>query len=156
IVVANQLDFSIGVFMGYGDGTFDKQKTFSTGFYSFPSAVVFGDFNNDNQSDIVVSNSGTNNFQVFLIQYSADFTSQAVLDTGSRPHPYSIAIGDFNTDSQLDIAVANSGNDNLEILLNYNKTVFMNKTIYPTGFGSHSEYVTTADMNKDNKLDILM
>jgi hypothetical protein len=36
---------------------------------------------------------------------------------GYNAHPQSIDVGDFNNDSLIDIAIANYGSDNIEILL---------------------------------------
>ncbi|CAF2767020.1 unnamed protein product [Rotaria sp. Silwood2] len=156
IVVVNQWYFSISIILGNRNGTFGAQNMFSTGFASLPSSIAFGDFNNDNQLDIVVTNIGTNDFHVFLVYYNADFTRKTSLLTGSRPHPYSIAVGNFNNNSGTDIAVANAGTDNVQILLDYEKETFMNKFIYSTGFGSRPQYIITADINKDSQLDIVV
>ncbi|CAF5113149.1 unnamed protein product, partial [Rotaria sp. Silwood1] len=54
IVVANAGDNTVSVLLGYGDGSFANQTTYSTG--SQPLSVAVGDFNNDTQLDIVVAN----------------------------------------------------------------------------------------------------
>ena len=36
---------------------------------------------------------------------------------GYDSHPFVIAIGDFNQDKKLDLAVANEGSDNMQIML---------------------------------------
>jgi hypothetical protein len=133
---------------------FAIQETFSTGTGSFPITIAFGDFNNDNQSDIVVGNSFTSNLGVFLVYFETDFTQTTNYLTGASSHPYSIAVADFNNNSRLDIAVANSGNDNLQVLLDYNDGTFMNTTTYSTNPNSHPQYVIVADFNKDNQADI--
>ncbi|CAF0975299.1 unnamed protein product [Rotaria sp. Silwood1] len=156
IVVVNQWYFSIGIIPGYGNGTFGAQDMFSTGFGSLSSSIVLGDFNNDNQLDIAVSNTGTNDIHVFLISFNPDFTKKTSILTGSRPHPFSLVIGDFNKNNRTDIAVTNAGIDNVQIFLDYEKETFMNKFVYPTGFGSRPQYITTANINNDNHLDIVV
>jgi hypothetical protein len=91
---------------------------------------------------------------VLLVYDAANFASATTYTTGSGPHPYSVAVGDFNNDSQSDIAVANSGNDDIQILLGYNKGTFTNILMYSTGFNSHPQFVTIADINNDKQLDI--
>ena len=156
IVVTSLFSYSIGVFFGFGNGSFAPQKTFSTGFLSNPTSIAFSDFNNDNQLDVVVSNYGTDTIGVFLLHYEMDFTYESSYLTGSGPHPYSIGIGDFNKDNQSDIVVANPGNDNIQLLLGYNKGTFMNEITYSTGFGSYPLFVSVADFNRDNQLDIVV
>ena len=55
IVVANYWTNNIGIFIGYGNGTFSTQTTYSTGSDSGPYSVAVGDFNNDRRLDIVVA-----------------------------------------------------------------------------------------------------
>jgi hypothetical protein len=94
----------------------------STGQYSFiddshPRFITIDDFNNDSWSDIVVVNSGSNNLGVFLGNDNATFGSQVTYSTGSGSIPYTVAVGDFNHDHRLDLAVANFGTNSIGILL---------------------------------------
>ena len=54
IVVANFLSCNIGVFLGYGNGSFATIVTYSTGRHAFPLTVTVADFNNDDRLDIAV------------------------------------------------------------------------------------------------------
>ena len=107
MVVANYWSGSIDIFLGNGDGTFSFQTTYSTGSGSYPYDVAIGDFNNDSRLDIVVANYGTNNIGIFLGYGNGTFSNQITYSTGSNSYPQSVAVGDFNNDSRLDIAVAN-------------------------------------------------
>ncbi|CAF4709367.1 unnamed protein product, partial [Rotaria magnacalcarata] len=51
--------------VGYGDGTFMTQTTYSTKNGSKPCSLAYGGFNNDSMLDIAVANTGTNNVEVF-------------------------------------------------------------------------------------------
>jgi hypothetical protein len=154
IAVSNAYDSNIGVFLAIKNGSFTAQKTFYTGFASLPYCLAFGDFNNDNQPDIVVGNTRTNNIGIFLVYYEADFAQEATYLTGSGPHPYSVAVGDFNNDTQLDLVVANPGNNDIVILLGYNKGYFKSAVTYSIGYDSSAQFVIVADFNKDSQLDI--
>ena len=57
IVVANYGTSNIGIFIGYANGTFQTQTTYSIGLKSHPNYINVGDFNNDNQLDVVVVDS---------------------------------------------------------------------------------------------------
>ncbi|CAF2871850.1 unnamed protein product [Rotaria sp. Silwood2] len=156
IAITNGWYNNIGIIMGYGNGTFGVQNMFSTGFNSLPNSIAFGDFNNDNQLDIVVSSRDAYNFHVFLVSYYADFTNEISLLTDSSSRPYSIVADEFNQNNHLDLVVTNSGTDNVQIFLDYEKETFMNTSMYSTGFGSHPWYVITADINKDSHRDIVV
>ena len=50
IVVANYDSSSVGIFLGYRNGTFSNQMTYSTGTDSTPVSIAIGDFNNDSHT----------------------------------------------------------------------------------------------------------
>ncbi len=154
MAVSSGFDSSINIFLGTGNGAFGTPHTLSTGYGSWPWSVMFGDFDNNNPQDLVVANDQTNNILIFFVHYIADFANETNFTTGSGPHPYSVSVQDLNNDGQSDIVVANSGNDDIEIFLDYNKGTFMNRTIFSTDYGSHPQCVTIADFNKDSLLDI--
>src|SRR5277367_4694507 len=105
---------------------------YTTGYDSLPLAVVAGDFNNDNQLDLVTANYGTNNIGVFLSSGNGTFENQSTFSTGLGSRPYSIVVGHFNDDTMLDIAVANYGTNNICVFLGYGNGVFANPTTYST------------------------
>ncbi|CAF2178272.1 unnamed protein product, partial [Rotaria magnacalcarata] len=82
IVTANYGTQSVSIFYGHGDGSFAKPSTYSTGFDSFPLAVVSGDFNNDNQMDLAIANYGTNTVGILLGNSNGTFSKQSTLSTG--------------------------------------------------------------------------
>ncbi|CAF5161673.1 unnamed protein product, partial [Rotaria sp. Silwood1] len=106
IVVDNYGTNCIGIFLGYGDGSFQNQVTYSTGYQSFPASVVIGDFNQDNQSDIGVANFNANNVGIFLGYGNGSFSSVVPYSTGDGSSPQCAVVGDFNNDKILDIAVS--------------------------------------------------
>ncbi len=68
--------------------------------------------------------------------------------------PRSVAIGDFNNDTWLDMVVANENVDNIAVYLGYGNGNFSNKKEYPTGNGSAPYMITVSDLNNDSRLDI--
>jgi hypothetical protein len=117
IVVTNYDSDKVGVFLGYGNGSFTNQTTFSTGFDSDPYSVAVDDFNGDTISDIVVTNHATNTLGVFLGYGNGTFTSLIPFSLAYGSQPFFVVVGDFNSDKKLDFAVANEGTDSLNILL---------------------------------------
>lgn len=156
IVVANYRANNICIFLGHGDGQFFLHRTYSTDAYSRPYSLIAGDLNNDGRSDIAVCNSGTDNLGIFYGYGDGQFSSQETYVTGNNSNPQGIAVGDFNNDSRLDIAVANHGADNVGIFLGHgNGTLLPQNTIF-TGINSCPKTVVIVDLNRDGRLDIVV
>jgi len=66
--------------------------------------------------------------------------------------PLSVAIGDFNGDGKLDLAVPNAGSNNVSILLGIGAGAFGAATNFAVGYRPFS--VAIADLNGDGKLDL--
>ena len=133
---------------------FISQTTYSTGSSSSPYSVAVGDVNSDNNPDIVVANKNSNNVGVLLNKGGGTFINQVTYSTGSGSYPYSVAVGDVNSDNKLDIVVANY--DNVGVLLNRGDGTFLSQTTYSTGSGSNPYSVAVGDVNSDDILDIVV
>ncbi|CAF1561874.1 unnamed protein product [Rotaria magnacalcarata] len=125
--------------------------TFSTG--SWPQSVAVGDFNNDTQPDIVVANSYDNKVSVLLGFIIIGFMNQIALTAGHGSRPRSVAIADFNNDSRMDVALANSGSHTIAIFLGDGNYSFSNLTTYSTGSTPMS--IAVGDFNNDSRSDIV-
>jgi hypothetical protein len=154
LAVTNYNATSVGVLLGYGNGTFSIVKIYSTGPSSAPCSVAVGDFNSDNRSDIVVANGGINSVGVLLGYGDGMFGNQVTFSTGYYSQPYWVTVGDFNSDNRLDIATANFNGSNVGILLGYGNGTFVDVIPYSTGAGSAPLCVAVGDFNNDNRLDI--
>ena len=73
-------------------------------------------------------------------------------DFASAPRPRSVAIGDFNGDGRPDLAVADSADNRVSVLLGNGNGTFGVKTDYNTG--SHPASVTVGDFNDDGHRDL--
>ena len=145
--------------LGNGDGTF-RFGSIAGRNYHYPFNTVYGDFNGDGNLDIayVSGDSGTGygkNLLVMLGDGTGKFTLASTLTSWAG---YSwLAVGDFNGDGKLDIAVAQG--QNLGILLGNGDGTFTPFKTYPFP-GPSKEYVAgdgvlTADFNGDGVLDLL-
>jgi streptogramin lyase len=154
IIVANSGGNTAGILLGNGDATFGNQTTYSTGANSYPSAIIVGDFNQDNRLDTAVVNTQHHTVGVFFGYYNSPFTSITTYSTSTVYISYAIASGNFNNDTQLDIVLIFPDTDNIGILLGYGNGTFQSQTLYSTGVGSYPSSVTVADFNNDDRLDI--
>jgi hypothetical protein len=173
IVTANEGDNTVSVLLGNGDGTFQAAKSYAVG--SQPVSVAVGDF--DGKLDIVTANQGDDT--VSLLPGNGDGTFGAAKPVASYGQPVqSVAVGDFNGDGKLDLAVALRGTDGyfgyyggyysgaspaVSVLLGNGTGAFPTSNYYPlpspyevppSSFAPPS--VSAADLNRDGKSDLII
>lgn len=155
IAIANLLLGTITVLLGDGTGGFMSaaNSPFIAG--DSPYSIVVEDINLDGNQDIIATNISSCTIMVLLGDGLGGFktTKESKLANGKLPK--SIALGDFNGDGKPDLAVANTGNNSISVLLGNGEGEFnlANGSPYPTG-GSPISLVVR-DFNKDNELDIV-
>jgi hypothetical protein len=163
LAAANQGSQNVSVLLGngsggLGNGAFATKMDYHTG--SAPVSVISDDFNADSVLDLVVANSGSASVSVFLGNGDSgrgDGRFMAKVDYVVGDGPWSVVAGDFNSDSILDLAVANVYPNNISVLLG-NGTggqgdgTFAPRMDYPTGAEPRS--VTVGDFNADSILDL--
>ena len=157
LAVANAGSNNISILLGNGNGTFLPHKAYTTG--NQPSFVTVGDFNGDNKVDLVVANSYVNdwyyaseNISILLGRGNGGFITADSYAAGSIP--VFAAIGDFNKDGNLDMAVTNAGSDNVSVLLGNGDRTFMPQKLYAVGITPIS--ISVGDFNKDGKSDLIV
>jgi hypothetical protein len=164
IVVANKADTSLGtsgtisVYLASGPGTFQAATTYPT--CGGPTAVIAEDLDLTGLPDIAITcNSPTSNaIELFLNLGNGTFNpvvddvTNIVLGTG--PAPVAIASGDFNKDGHPDLAVANSGDGTVTLLLSNAASNFGMPTIKTlTGLGTPTG-IATGNFSTSGNLDL--
>ena len=116
------------------------------------------DFNNDGIPDVITGNNGgTSGKGVSVYLGKGDGRFQTNKDSAAGIGAFDIAIGDFNGDGKLDVAVAgyiSSTEGVLQILLGNGDGTFTNGQRFTFSFIPFS--VTVGDFNGDGKLDIAL
>ena len=121
-----------------------------------PNNVLIGDMNNDRKLDLVVSLARERAITVLEGkgngQFGAALGTTTVADT-----PSDMALGDLNGDGKLDVAVSSHDSYGVMLLigngkggLSVDKTFLMKQGQHP-----HTHGLAVADMNRDNKLDLI-
>ncbi len=84
------------------------------------------------------------------------FTAQITYSTGSNSSSYSVTVGDFNKDKQLDLAVANFGTKNVGVFLGTGTGMFVPQSAYETGSDRAPFLVTAPDLNHDGQSEVIV
>ncbi len=116
-----------------------------------PNAVVSGDFNNDGNNDIALTNGGDNNIIVYLGNGTGTFGASQNYTTTMVPQ--GMCTGYFNADAFLDIAFTNAGGSGINVLLNDGLGGFLSAVSYIGG--SNPQTVTSGDFNGDGFIDLV-
>lgn len=160
-----ELQSVLSVMLGNGDGTFQPRMKSVLPYINHPGTslwVAQGDFNHDGVIDLIVSNYGDSSLT--MLQGNGDGTFRALppftpgiwrrgdpnsLDTGY--YPTAIAVGDYNRDGNLDLAVATGyGRVCVELgdgLGGFSASQVIRAGDWPSG-------IVTADLNGDGILDL--
>ncbi|CAF1621054.1 unnamed protein product, partial [Adineta ricciae] len=102
---------------------------------------------------IVVASARSNDVSILLGNGNGSFANQTRYSAGSGPS--SVAIGDFNNDTRLDIVVANARTNDVSVLLQSIGKLAYERS-YASGGGSSLQYVMVVDWNNDRNLDIVL
>jgi hypothetical protein len=180
LVTCNQLDNTVSVLLGKGDGSFQPARTFATGpNRSSPWSVAVGDFTGDGKLDIVTANhdySATpNTLSVLLGNGDGTFQAPRTLTlpgvfppgyNGSTPlvqSVESVAVGDMNHDGKLDLVVTAQTSFRLsngtwvyygyvDVLLGHGDGTFAPAMAFAVG--TNADRIALADFNDDGNLDV--
>jgi hypothetical protein len=154
IAITNFLGRSINVFLGYGNGSFDKQLVIPTDSGSNPNSIASGNFNNDTLLDIIVTNSNTHNIGIYFGSLNGTFQNLRTYSTVIASYPVSVIVGDFNEDNIPDVIVAIYGTNNIGIFIGYGNGSFADQIPYPIGYDSRSNSISFGNFNNNSLIDI--
>ncbi len=148
---AFSLTEGVSVLLGNGNGSFQTRVDYLFSGLAQPSSIRASDFNNDTKPDIVVINgSGAT---VFL--GNGDGTLKPPVSYGSSNFATSVAVGDFDADGKIDLAVSSYGfgsNGVVSIMLGKGDGTFFPSVDYSSAPSPFS--IVKGDFNGDSKLDL--
>lgn len=153
-IVSNTSNFAIAVVLGNGNGTFGTPTILPID--GTIQAIGVGDFIGNGKVDIAVMTAvaGTSNLHVVSIfenDGSGNFSpGPSISESGLDP--VSMVVADFNGDGKADLAIANSGDNTVTILLNAGNGTFMQLASPSTGSSPSS--IAVGDFNGDKVPDL--
>ena len=142
IAAIDSLSERVYILPGNENGTFPLLSIYLTDFGSSPISMGGADFNNDNKTDALIVNRGTNSI-LLLMDYDMEISAYYSTFTEEKfSTPTSIATGDFNDDHILDLIVTNSGNNLINILFGYGNGRFMlDSTVSTVSNGRRKRFI---------------
>jgi hypothetical protein len=117
LAICDNAENTVTILLGDGKGNFAAAPNSPISVGNGPDAIVAGDFNDDGKLDVAVANYADNTVTLLLGNGDGTFrpASGSPYEVGSSP--VSLAVADFNGDGKLDLAVANSTDGTVSILL---------------------------------------
>jgi len=152
VCIANLAANTVSVLLGYGDGTFKAKVDYNVG--ANPSAIAVGLFDGDGYPDLVVANMGGADISVLLGKGDGTFKPAAGYPAGMGSAPLAVAVGSFNGDSYLDLAVTSNTNT-VNILVGDGQGGFTLPSTYSYATGTTPQSVAIGDFNEDHIQDIV-
>jgi hypothetical protein len=121
-----------------------------------PSNVLIGDMNNDRKPDLVVACARS----ITVLEGKGDGQFGAALsNTTLAEDPGEIALGDLNGDGKLDLAVSSHDSYGVVLLTGDGKgglaVAPSSPIVMKPGRHPHTHCLAVADINRDNKLDLI-
>jgi FG-GAP-like repeat/IPT/TIG domain len=153
---------SIDMLLGNGDGTFTPAPGSPIPIGKAAGYILVGDFNGDGKPDLAVTEETINPAAIAIIEV---FLGNGDGTFVRAPSPTSfvndlnpvIAVGDFNGDGKLDLAVGHHFSNSLSILLGNGDGTFAQPFDTPVpADASGGSAIATGDFNGDGILDLAM
>ncbi|MBC7572481.1 MAG: VCBS repeat-containing protein [Spirosoma sp.] len=153
LVVANKGNHTISVLLNKGNGDFYPAVTYPAGIS--PTAIAVSDFNKDGYTDIVVTNTDVvgGSVSILLNKGNGSFKLATQFKTGG-PDPEAIVIGDFNGDSNPDLATSDFIDGTVSV--RYGNGLGGVGGVFNYPVGKKPKSMAIRDLNGDGRPDVVV
>jgi hypothetical protein len=144
----------VTIYLGNAQGTYTKAATISVQQAPTSYPIVTADFNGDGIPDLAVPLYGSNEIAILLGKGDGTFSAAVMASVpGSIVDVSQVVVADFNGDGIPDLAVIDSDNSVVDILLGKGDGTFTSETTNPPISGTPN-YFAAGDFNGDGKTDL--
>jgi len=119
LAIANSQDNTVTILLGNGNGTFTQAPGSPITVGSTPQAIAVGDFTGNGKPGLAVANAGSNNVTILSGNGDGTFAPAPGSPVATGADPDLLAAGDFNGSGRLGLAVGNSGDHTISILVQH-------------------------------------
>jgi len=154
----NGLCSSVAILLGNGNGTFQPANQVGLN-GQLPTSIAVSDVNNDGNQDLVITDLLSNNVEVLLGNGDGTFKEApgSPFSAGVGNQPAAVGIGDFNQDGFQDLAIANSSDGTVSILLGNGDGTFGSSPYQPPiAVGVRPVAVSVVDILGNGALDLVV
>jgi sugar lactone lactonase YvrE len=154
LVTSLYLTDSVSIQLGNGDGTFQAATTILIAAGFGPAECHLVSLRGNGTLDLIVGSFNINQIAVLLGNGNGTFENPVFYTVGtSNNTPTSLTTGDFNDDGNLDVAVANTGDDTVSVLLG-NGSGGLTPLGAPINVGRTPQAIRAGDFNGDGYSDL--
>ncbi|CAF1993431.1 unnamed protein product [Rotaria magnacalcarata] len=156
IIVADSNKNNILVLKGKANGIYSIITIHSTASYSSSCSVTISHFDNDNKTDVVIADYGTND--ILILNRNALYPSVSQITysfSESRVTSY-FAVSVLNHDSQLNLALSDIDRKMIGVLLGNGNRTFEKQQTYQVTPYTDKMPIAFGDSNNDHGLDIVI
>lgn len=156
MAVANAFSFgnSVSIYLGNGSGGFTPAPGSPIAVGSQPFGIVAVDFNGDGKWDLATANCASNNISVLLGNGDGTFVNAPGSPFAVGTQPNALVAGDFNGDGRPDLAVSNSGDNDVDIYLGNGNGTFTASPGNPIAVGTDPISIVAGNFDAGTTLDL--
>ncbi len=134
LAVANFESDDVSILINDGSGVFEAPQSYPTGITgASPRSVCIVELNGAGLADLAVANVDADSVAVLINNGDGTFPDPVTYGLGIGASPWSIVSADLDGDTWNDLAVANSGTDNVSVLTNNQDGTFAVPATYSVG-----------------------
>lgn len=156
-VVTCNVGDTVAVLLGNGRGGFTPAP--GSPINVAAHMITAGDVNNDRHPDLALTHHDSFGVVVLLGMGDGRFAaapgSPFAAHQGTRPHNHGLALGDVNSDGNLDVTTSNQDDNSVSVLLGDGRGGFKPAAGSPFAVGRAPYPHALGDVNRDGNLDIV-